>query len=163
MNTIDLSFIATRLEADIRSIIREEVRKICMDTLKEVINSTVYANPVVMYQRTHGFLNAVDITFSSIGSTSAEFFLTVNPGKIAPFIPPAPGAPLVKGARWGKHVDFDGSHVTDTLIKRLDEGFSNKYYSRPGAKFFDKTQKELGNKIPQIMRAALMARGWEVS
>lgn len=161
-NVIDLSFLAEKLEADVRSIIMDEVRETCIEALKEIIKDTVYSNPARVYQRTMGFLNAVDVIDLSIGATSATFMLTVDPSKIAPLIPAEAGAPENPKARWGKHMLFNGNPFTTGLVKALDQGFSNKYYVRKGAKFFDKTKIRLEDEIPNIMRAALSARGWEV-
>lgn len=159
MNSIDISQVASKLRADIIAVIRGEVYKACEEALRNNVMKTVYSGKSpVKYERSYGFLNAVDILNLRIGNNKASFDLTINPAKMG-LTPAQVGAP--RFGQWGQHMGFMNQDFREGLVEVLDQGGGSRYYMHKASHFFDKTEAELNKTLVSIMVGALRSRGWD--
>ena len=76
-----------------------------------------------------------------------------NPQKIVPKI--------YEGAKWNAHADFWGNSIeAHTLIKWLEEGTNNKYYSHEGYGFFKDTVEFIQSNLNEMVRTELIKLGF---
>lgn len=135
----------------------DNVAKRCLEELEERVARNMYEHytPTV-YRRT------IDI-FDSISKTEVirdknEFLVAVyfNPQKIVPKI--------YEGAKWNAHADFWGNPIeAHTLIKWLEEGTNNKYYSHEGYEFFKDTVEFIQSNLNEMVRTELIKLGFTLT
>lgn len=158
---MDISQIASRLRSDIQGAIQSEVLKVCEETLrKEVMRGVYSAYTPTTYHRTYDVLNAVTIKNIHIGHSEASFDIVIDSGRLGT-IYPEEGAP--RFGAWGSHVGFSHQIFADGLIEILDQGGGSSWFSHSGGHFFDKTEKDLEQRIPNLLVSALRSRGWNAT
>ena len=155
MNSVDLSGLASKLRADVKSSIEKKVFKICEEALRKSVMMTVYSGKPVMYDRTYELLRAVSIDNVNVGHSQATFEIIIDPNKMGLY-------PSTKDS-WGKHQGLSGQDFREGLIVALDQGSSSPMYSHPAHGFFDKAYDGLEIKIVKAMATDLKANGWDVT
>lgn len=159
-NEIDLSWVAVELQADIISVVRDQIISHCEEVLYGYVNETVYARSSGMYERSGDVLNAVTVDNIKISGTKASFDVRIDPSKLS-HVSPAKGAPFK--SPWGKHAGFSNQAFTDGLIEILDQGGGSKWYEHPAANFYQLTFDELDNELVSVLASGIAAKGWDVS
>ena len=154
--TISLSDVKAELRGDIVAIVYDEITKLCEQTLREVINSTVYASiDTEYYTNTMQLSNVVKVEDIRQSGDSISFLVTLKGNMLSPR--------QTGEDEWNQHMGVKGqSFNNDTLIEILDEGGGSSLYQHGGYGFFDKAESKLDDLLILRLASAMRGRGWDV-